>query len=102
MRNENAFQFIWMKEHHFKMASQETLCSQDLVDQGRKENQLPVIEEKVKEMADRKSKYWEISACAPCHPAPLCGLWVQILPAENITTTAGERRAMQTGANHTK
>lgn len=63
-----------MKEHHFKMASRETLHPQDLVDQGRKENQLPVTEEKVKEMADRKSKYWEISACVPCHPASLCGL----------------------------
>ena len=37
-------------------ASQETLCPRDLVDQGRKENQLPVVEEKVKEMGDRHSK----------------------------------------------
>ena len=45
-----------MKGHRFKTASQETLCPQDLVDQGRKENRLPVVEEKVKEMGDRKSK----------------------------------------------
>ncbi|XP_061239777.1 regulator of G-protein signaling 21 [Bos javanicus] len=37
------------------MASQETLCSQDLVDQGRKENQLPVIEEKITEEKDHNA-----------------------------------------------
>lgn len=39
---------IWMKKKHFKMASQETLCPQDLVDQGRQENQLPAIGEESK------------------------------------------------------
>lgn len=37
-----------MKKKHFKMASQETLCPQDLVDQGRQENQLPAIGEESK------------------------------------------------------
>lgn len=32
-----------MKKKHFKMASQETLYPQNLVDQGRQENQLPAI-----------------------------------------------------------